>query len=493
MKRLIYKWHRKLSIIVVVPVLLWAISGFMHPIMTNIRPGIATQALALRAIDSNKIKISLKDALLSNRIDTINNTITGKVLFNGDELYAIYLAKYFLNGGKCKENKGNEATGNSTDDCCSNLSAALRNSEDGISVKSVNRVTNFDGEYKYINRLLPAYKVAFKRADGIRIYVDTEQSRFSLAVDNKRAVFNTFFGLFHTWDWLNFLGKGKELVILFFSLLAFIIAVMGIVIFFFTKTKKSNGNSYMRTKWLHRITAISASLFTLLFSFSGAYHAYSKWSEKEHNTQAFHKNYASAAINLEIKDLLKAAPSGGFYNIGITTIHDQVYWQLYLSSKEAQSKKKKDLMKSMSVSGTSIAYVSAADYTTLKNGDELYATALAKKFNTKDSVGNPGTLVTKFTDEYNFADKRLPVWKISFNGSDNKRLYIETQTGVLAKAVADGELYEGYSFALFHKHHFMDFAGKSWRDASTMFWAFIQVVMVVIGLSLWIKRSRKKA
>ena len=65
--------------------------------------------------------------------------------------------------------------------------------------------------------------------------------------------------------------------------------------------------------------------------------------------------------------------------------------------------------------------------------------------------------------------------------------YIETSTGRLSVRVDDSDLPEGYSFSLFHKHHFMDWGGKSIRDLSTMFWALVQVTMVVVGLLLYVK------
>jgi hypothetical protein len=41
MKKKIYQWHRTTSLIIAIPVILWAASGFMHPIMTTIRPKVA--------------------------------------------------------------------------------------------------------------------------------------------------------------------------------------------------------------------------------------------------------------------------------------------------------------------------------------------------------------------------------------------------------------------------------------------------------------------
>ncbi|WP_204319569.1 hypothetical protein, partial [Klebsiella aerogenes] len=77
---------------------------------------------------------------------------------------------------------------------------------------------------------------------GIRLYVETAQDRFAFAMDNKRMIFDTIFTLFHTWSWLSFLGKGKIIVEALLCLLAIATTLMGLYIFFTTKTKKVAGN-----------------------------------------------------------------------------------------------------------------------------------------------------------------------------------------------------------------------------------------------------------
>ncbi|MBO9573824.1 MAG: hypothetical protein J7497_16680, partial [Chitinophagaceae bacterium] len=63
-RKKIYRWHRTLSIIIAIPVLCWAISGFMHPLMTNIRPEVATQSLPPTGIDTSQIKVPLRVCLI---------------------------------------------------------------------------------------------------------------------------------------------------------------------------------------------------------------------------------------------------------------------------------------------------------------------------------------------------------------------------------------------------------------------------------------------
>ncbi len=526
MRKKIYKWHRTLSLIIALPVVLWALSGFMHPIMTTIRPVIATQFYAAPPADTSQLKVSFAVALAKNNVDSFSNmhlvqmggqqfyqvaidtahmdvryysTQTGDVLKNGDELYARFLAKAFLEGpghkaGDAAPAAYKEPEAASAHDCCIMATMNVMNSK-GAPVTAVHRVTGFDGEYKYINRLLPVYKVAFARADGIRIYVETCPGRFSYAVDNKRAVFDRLFGIFHTWEWMNGLGNTKYFLMVLITLTGFMTTVMGLYIFFTTSSKKS-GNGLVRARRNHRYTSLIASLFTLLFTFSGGFHALDKVLPKDPEPKSDIPRFATNATDLVFSKLDSVAGRRGIQDISICRIGDATYWQLWLVKKKVPGKPavegRADLMKNMQVSQPDVLYVSALDYLQLQDGDRQYANYLADQLR---GSGGPdirsSTLVTRFTDEYGFVNKRLPVWKVAYNTNGNERYYVETSTGVLAARVRDQDLWEGYSFAFFHKHHFMDWAGKSIRDFSTMFWALMQVAMITVGLILW-RRSRRK-
>ncbi|HLZ86571.1 MAG TPA: hypothetical protein VKQ52_05010, partial [Puia sp.] len=126
MKRTIYLLHRRLSIIMAIPVLLWASSGMMHPVMTNIRPAVATQVFVPAPVDLGRIRMPLDSALRRRHLDSFSavrlvqidtnwfwqvrpagagavpvylSCKNGNVLTAGDWLYAQWLARYFLEGG----------------------------------------------------------------------------------------------------------------------------------------------------------------------------------------------------------------------------------------------------------------------------------------------------------------------------------------------------------------------------------------------------------
>lgn len=546
-RRHMYRWHRIASLTIALPVLLWAFSGFMHPLMTNIRPQVATQRLTTPVIDTSKIRVSLADALAKNRIDSFSqfrlvvmsgnwfyqvtlpgnkvlkyySAENGKLLPQGDELYARYLAKQFLEGDEQAPAAAGAAAhkmlaslkpeplpdGNTTDaaealngdhDCCTNTMAAIMNTTKGAKVSSVEFIEQFDGEYKYVNRYLPAYKVSFDRADGVRIYVETAQDRFAFAVDNKRAAFDTFFSLFHTLSWLDFMGKGKHVVEILIMVLAMFTTVMGLYMFFTTKTKNAKGNTTARARRIHRYTSLTASLFTLLFTFSGAFHAFEKLTT-ENKDQYINNRFAAAQAAPDWQKLYAMVGADKMItNVSLVTMQDQLYWQVFNKNSKSEIRKAataggKDLIKSMSVPPPTTLYVGFRDYAVLPSGEEQYARCLASLFSTKpaDKIINT-RVITKFEEEYGFVNKRLPVWKVGYAENSKERYYVETSTGKLATVVNDKDLVEGYSFALFHKHHFMDWGGKIVRDISTMFWALMQVMMVLVGLWFWMKTRKNR-
>jgi len=524
LKKKIYQWHRTASLIIAVPVLLWALSGFMHPIMTNLRPAVQTQSIAAVPLDTQKIRLPLQQILQQQHIDSIYSVRlvhidtnwfyqvkTGKTdelyyfsakngnqLIRGDWLYAQYLARTFLEGPEEKEESasGQDAVvqeqqhASLTMDCCGEATASVLNNERGAPFSGASVVRAFNEEYKRIYALLPVYKVTFKRSDNIRLYVETAQDRFAVAVDKNRAAFTRFFNLVHTWAWLDFFGKGRIYVELFFCGLAFLTALMGLYLFFTTKTKKVKGNTLVKARRKHRITSIIAVLFTLMFTFSGFYHALSGLEGENKAIQRDQQAFASAAIDFRL-DKLQAAVQRPITNIGLVRISGQPYWQVFLQS--PPTLKAKDLMKDLSANAVDVTYVRTDNYRILPHGDAVYARELAGKFSGYPSETIVSSqLVTHFTDEYNFTDKRLPVWKVDYPVNHRERLYVETSTGVLAKCTNDLDLYEGYSFALFHKHHYMDFAGKTVRDISTMIGAGLQVLMIAVGLMLYLRWRKRK-
>jgi PepSY-associated TM region len=555
----IYRWHRRLSLIIALPVVLSASSGFLHPIMTNIRPAVATQGLAPRVIEGLALRVSLEAALDSNHIDSVSrvrivaidsnwfyqiqrwgddvpvylSAKNGHKLYQGDWLYAQWLARQFLEGvagpaaagpavhGRAVS-EGTMAARDATTagamamigamagsdaDCCDEATSSILHAR-GSRVVGAVRLTDFDAEYNEVNRLMPVYRVAFDRPDGIRIYVETTQDRYALAVDNRRAAFNKVFEYIHTYQWLGFLGRGRPIAEFLLIGLAFVTTLLGITIFFSTSSKRVPGNGYVRARRNHRYTAIVISLFTLAFTFSGAYHALTKLHDEPR--RQYVARFAAAGLRADVSALAAAVRDSGaigsmgdsgaigdssaigsISGLSLVNVGGESYWRVRLSDKGKMGRK--DLMRDMQASAPALVYVRVSDGRVLPDGEQRYARWLATQFSGRpESDVVSTTLITKFDRDYNFTDKRLPVWRVGYAASHHERYYVETASGALAVRVNDLDLIEGYSFALLHKHEFLGGLGKSVKDFSTMFWAAAQVLVVVLGLVLYVKNRRRK-
>jgi hypothetical protein len=375
-------------------------------------------------------------------------------------------------------------------------------------------LTRYDEEYNEINRLLPVYKVCFDRADSIRIYVETAQDKFAFAVDERRARFNALFADIHTYRWLDFLGAGRMVVEFLLVFIAFVTTVLGIYIFFKTRSRKVAGNAYVRKRRYHRYVAIVVSVFTLMFTFSGGYHALSKLKDDTRDQYFVWERTAARDLKDGLTDVFSGATGtsvpgveskagGCVTGLDLVRLNGQLYWQVSMGVRASgptplgksivSGDAPKDLMKSMSAIPTALHYIDEEYGSELVQGDRKYALYLASLFSGHRPADTLSIrYITKFDNEYNFTDKRLPVYRVAYRDNNRERYYVETSSGRLSVRVDNLDLTEAYVFAFMHKHEFLSWAGKSVKDASTMFWAATQVLMVLLGLILYLAYRKRQ-
>jgi hypothetical protein len=406
----IYKLHRTLSLIIALPVFLWAVSGFMHPLMTNIKPEISMPFIVPKPVDTNQIRMGIGEVLKQHNIKTYHrfrlisidtnwfyqiqispaskplyfSTANGKGLVNGDELYAQYLGGKFLMGEKVKDASGllNENTipSSQVSDCCESATACVRNAISKSPVKQVQYIQSFDKEYKEINRLLPAYKISYQRKDGIRLYIATTSDRLAYAVDDQRASFDKLFFNLHNWGWMDFAGDIKYVFMWVILSLTILTTAMGLYILKITKTVKKNDTPVLKARYRHRRFSILAFVFTLMFAFSGAFHALDKVNKENKNGLIFTQEMPSHHISPDIVAIQKQILSP-ITNISLVKINNNTYWQVFAMPKKKEEEKmqSKDFRK-QGASPLSVYYIDSQNGEILENGDEKYAANLALQY-----------------------------------------------------------------------------------------------------------------
>ena len=210
-----------------------------------------------------------------------------------------------------------------------------------------------------------------------------------------------------------------------------------------------------------------------MFTFSGGFHALEKVLPQEELPSYIPQKFSGEDADIDFAKIDSLAGGRNIQRLSLCRMDGKTYWQVYPKMNMPKADGRTDLMKTMSVPQPEVLYISSGDYRILNDGDRQYAAWLASGFSRQAPSGIAP--VTAFTDEYGFVNKRLPVWKVSYTANDNERYYIETSTGVLSTRVRDKDLAEGYSFAFLHKHHFMDWAAKTFRNIISMFGTGMQV------------------
>ena len=497
----IYRWHRLTSLIVALPVMLWTVSGFLHPVMNSLKPDVRNHFLPTTSIDSTKIHVPLQQALHRNTIFVFHNfrfvkldnnyfyqvqqinvdtltyisCIDGKILQGGDQLYASDLAQRFL--AEPVTNEKQKAVGHQM---ASDIShAAMLFYEPKLYAKtnitSVELIKEFNPEYKRSNVLLPVYRVNFNRADNIRLYIETSSDRLATAVDSKKAWFINFFALTHTWSFLNGIGQTKNLVLGLFSLLCFITSLLGFYVYNVMKKKKASSPG----KSWHRILGNVFILTTALYGVSGSWHAIHKLSEQPwKKIVAHHSGFSTDEVNVSLADLAKTVKANEkLSNVSIAKMNGENYWQLFISNgKEKQNR-----------------YINTKTLQELPGGDVKYGCYLACLFSNKPNHSvTQNRCLNQFTNQYSMMNKRLPVIEVSFDDEEN--YYVETATGHLAAVINSHDKAERFSFSNFHMHHYWeDLLGKRGKMFQKTVLIFSTLGLLLLALSgCWIYWTKKQ-
>jgi uncharacterized membrane protein YsdA (DUF1294 family) len=471
----IHRWHRVTSLIVAMPILMWSLSGFLHPVMSSFKPDVRNQSLPVAEIDASKIHISLRDASQQNGIQTIHqfriikldstyyyqiqqlnsDTLTylscvdGKLLKGGDQLYASRLAQRYLSEPILK-GQSTESHGHAVDAGTESSVHAMHGNTNGLmmmfrtakiykepKLTGARLIKKFDGEYKSSNVLLPVYCVSFDRSDDIRLYVETSTGRLATAIDSKKAWFIRFFAMAHTWSFLDSMGQAKNIILGIVSLLCFVTSLLGFFVYNIMSKKKATSTS----KSWHRTLGNVFVVTTALYGLSGAWHAFHKISEKpEKEMIADRSQFSTTDLGFSFADLASNIKTDEkLTNISVIKMNGESYWQLFISKGKEKRKK----------------YIHTQTHKELPNGDIKYGCYLACQFS-----GEPNHSImhskclNEFTHQYSMMNKRLPVIEVGFKEAGN--YYVETATGYLSAITNPYDNAERFSFSNLHMHHYWE-------------------------------------
>jgi hypothetical protein len=481
----VHRWHMQTGLWVALAVILWALSGLGHPVLSRLNPKPAAMVVPLDPLNGAGL-VAPGAALAAAGIDRFEalrlwqpagespfyrieargttywiDARTGAVRIDGDRRWAERLARHHA---------GDAAS----------------------PIRDARLLLSFNNDYHYIDRLLPVWEIAFDRPDGLRAYVDPASGRLATLTDRRKDWTGKLFRWMHSWSpiqssiWI----QGVMLALL---LATAGLAAAGLAVYLRLRRRGALGLTRPPAVRWHQRLALPAALVALTLSLSGALHLAIKSWQGDPTAPAPNLSFDATELNASVSDLLRALGADAqLAALALTRLEGRPAWiALPLPTAPATGAHHGG---PASAPQPVDRYVDAVSGTAIADGAVRHATALARQH-----AGLPtGTVshveaVNRFGDGYGFVFKRLPVMAVEFIERPGETWYVETRTGALAAHLTPLNRLEGWVFSAVHKWSFLDAAmGKAGREALQSVAALALALTVALGLSRHISRWRQR-
>lgn len=458
MTRQFYLWHRRLAICLIVPMLVFSLSGLLHPLMRLTRPDVAQMFYPTPAwpadlqgpvtLDehtsfSGLRPVKVGDVWLQQVWQTRNQPAyfldihTGVLVPEAAQQYAIQLARHY-------------------------------SGDDKSPVQSVQFVTRFDGMYGEINRLLPVWQVSFARDDSLQVYVDIRQDRLGAVSDDTRRLFLQLFQWLHVWS---FLDEDSPLRNALFIAMMAACALLGFAGIYLTLVLPIAKRRNAKGRKVHAWGGLAVSAAMLMFVVSGLVRTVEKLDVDPRGAelvqvQPWNPNW------LPFSELQAQYP--GVRNAVLHLMDDQAVWQLTQGQKKT-------------------LWLDAVTGQPFQHGGIEFAQHIVQDLQPELATQAPDAVryvrSFKADEDYGFIDKRLPVVALEY---PQQTLYVDIADGVLAKQVTAGSQAYSWVFRYLHKWRFADGLTKDGRDAVMTLFILAICGFGVLGIVLWWQAQHKR-
>ncbi|MBM4204751.1 MAG: PepSY domain-containing protein [Gammaproteobacteria bacterium] len=457
--------HRLLAWFAGIGLLVWGLSGLLHPLMTTFGPQqlvyrAPAAALALEGmLDAGEIlrRAGIDNAVAVQMVVTGHGNVlqvtesslaprryfdvhSGEELADHDRRYAEYLARHYL-GAQVEP----------------------------MPVQAISLQDHFDLEYPQVNRLLPVWRIDFEGDGHLTAYVHTETASLAAVNDDFKRVMQTGFQWFHTWDWMP--DRTGWLRVALTTLLVgsiFCLCISGVVMLLRIHRK---GTAPGLRGW-HRIGAWMLVLPVFMLSGSGLYHL---WLMAIDPPQSFLRHGApldlagvSLPLGTQWREVTEGLPVDRLSLV--RNAEGELLYRLGLSAQGSAPEGEKAIRNARfdGVPATGPAlYLDAMTGQPWQPGDRELALQIAEyAIGLPRSAVTESSLLTRFGVDYDFRNKRVPVWRLSYGEPHNIAYFVDTATGVLVDAVESHEQPERLSFSLLHKWSFLMMIGRDVQNVA---------------------------
>lgn len=499
-----FRWHNMLVWLCFIGLLVWAFSGLLHPIkgwvgpkekafsppslklsasLTQQIPGVLAKHNIIQAILVKIVATQLGPLLQVTEQGTqprrYFNLHTGVELIDYDQTQAVWLARYY-----------------------SGLTEA--------KITSVELQTAFDGDYSWVKRLLPIYKVQFATEDQQIFYVYTETNTLAEMTNKYKSQLQALFRTLHVLDWLDEWELLRVALISVFMLALLAMPVTGLIMLYFLPNRSSN-----RRRKLHHTLAVWLSMPLFLFTASALYHLIQySFMENPRGLKLPKAMTIPVTVPVTIPMTVPSAEleqSGWFgqnSSIALSAASlirgqdDMLLYRLTLAEQAPTGGGKSVNSghgdhnghgKSSKAVTELLIYLDAMTGQSVTVSEEALSLTMAQAYG-RLAEHRPVKVskITHFDQHYSFYNRRLPVWQFDYDSASGGTLmYIDPATGILVDRLTDAARYEGYSFSFLHMWHFLrPMLDKINRDVVLSLLMIFSIIMALLGFTL--KRRRRK-
>lgn len=470
------KWHRRLAWFGFFALLLWGASGLLHSWLTlfgvqqavfappqralNLSGALSFEEILSKAGIKKAVAVKLVVGEAENLLQVTEqqnkprryfDLRTGEELPNYDKVYAAFLARHYMN----------LPYGN---------------------VVSVEWIDKFSSDYHPVNRLLPVYRVSFDQADGLNVLVYTETASLASVSNHTKHWVQTGFQWFHTWEWLPESAETPRVLamaVLVGGLLLMSLTGLSMLLLIRRKVRAAGAKGW------HRMAAYVLILPVFMFSFSGFYHLIQHgWpADTSHLTmnKPLDLNQLKFPVSAEW-----AALSEDLAVVGVSLVSDGAegtFYRLALPVSRNRLPQGDEAIRNARFDGVQptgpALYVNAKNGQVWHEGDRELAHQLAE-YHTglpRDAIQR-AALVTRFGHDYDFRNKRLPVWKFEYGEPLNATVFIDTATGVMVDKALNSARPEAWSFSMLHKWNFMFPLGREVQNIAMAVFVILSIVLM---------------
>lgn len=465
--------------------LLWALSGALHPVLSRYQPQPAVRtppavgvvpadALPLaELLARHGIERVRRVRLVRYRDQLLQQVViddgaaryfaldSGAELADGDRRYAEFLARHYL-------------------------------ADPATQVGAIARLTAFTDEYVFVNRLLPVYRVEFARDDRLRAYVDTQSSQLATLIDERKAWMNALFLRWHNWRVFGGADAWRVPLATLVVAAAALTPLLGCALYMLAPSGAARG-----ARRAHRVLGAVVGVTLLLSAASGACHllhgAAARRAQPPGPVRAWPALPATALSGL-------ALPSGAFDEVGLAIIDGRPCWRVRTAAKphlhaaphagNGHAGHDGDGV----LPAAEVAYLAPGPRRAVASAEPAvdeprHARALAAAFSGLADAQVAGvTPIVTFGGEYGFVNKLLPVYRVRYATPRHDRFFVHLESATLAAHVDDLDYLEGWTFANLHKWQWLEaIVGRGARDLLQVVFALLTATLAALGLRLFLR------